>query len=75
MTPGRFQRVGRGYSRTAALCHPMGRLPQLGVDGLYGRNWPAVCKSTMGDQRSGPSRREGPKENKALRADERAGLT
>ena len=40
-----------------------------------GRNSPAVGKSTMGDQRSGPSRREGPKDNTALRANERAGLT
>ena len=26
---------GRGYSRTAAPCHPMGGLPQLGVAGRY----------------------------------------
>ena len=40
-----------------------------------GRNSRAVGKSRMGDQRSGPSRREGPKDNAALRANERAGLT
>ena len=44
-------------------------------DGQCGRNSPAVGKSTMGDQRSGPSRREDPKDNTALRANERAGLT
>ena len=31
MTTGRILRVGRGYSRTAALCHPMSGLPQLGA--------------------------------------------
>ena len=35
VTLGRFLRVGRGYSRTAALCHRMGGLPQLGVPSMF----------------------------------------
>ena len=35
VTLGRFLHMGRGYSRTAALCHPMGGLPELGVAGFF----------------------------------------
>ena len=34
MIPSRFLRVGKGYSRAVALCHPMGGLPKLGVAGV-----------------------------------------
>ena len=43
VTPGRFMRVARGYSRTAALCHPIRGLPQLGVAGQTGEG----CRSTI----------------------------
>ena len=43
MTPGRSLRGWKGYSRTAALCHPMGGLPQLGVAGQAREG----CRSTI----------------------------
>ena len=43
VTPGRFLRGWKGYSRTAALCHPMGGLPQLGVAGQTREG----CRSTI----------------------------
>ena len=43
MTPGRFLRVWKVYSRTAALCHPMGGLLQLGV----ADQTPEGCRSTI----------------------------
>ena len=43
--PGRFLLVGRGYSRTAELCHSMGGIPQLGVAGLHDAR--EGCRSTI----------------------------
>ena len=34
MTSSRFLHVGRGYSSTAALSHPIGGLPQLSFAGM-----------------------------------------
>ena len=43
MTPSRFLRGWKGYSRIAALCHSMGGLPQLGVAGQTQDG----CRSTI----------------------------
>ena len=63
MTPGRSLRVRKGYSKTEALCNPMGGLPQLGVAWFVRRGRAVTIRSSFAlpqpSTREIPDRRKG----------------